>query len=96
MNLDVCYQLKFDDLWCVCFWKVFSKLFCVCFSIEKLVNGKYFSVKEKFGLVSRKMFFFILDEKCFPEVVTNLEISYYLLIISNLVFKLLIVIYILF
>jgi hypothetical protein len=37
-----------------------------------------------------------LDGKHFPEVVKNLEISYYLLIISNLVLKLLIVIYILF
>jgi hypothetical protein len=103
MNSDVCYQVKFDDLWCVGFGKVFFKLFCVCLSIEKLVNGKYFpvnekhfSVKEKIGLVSRKVFFFYFRRKHFPEVVINLEISYYLLIISNLVFKLLIAIYILF
>jgi len=37
-----------------------------------------------------------LGGKQFPEVVKNLEISYYLLIISNLVLKLLIAIYILF
>jgi hypothetical protein len=37
-----------------------------------------------------------LGGKHFPEVVKNLEISYYLLIISNLVLKLLIAIYILF
>jgi hypothetical protein len=37
-----------------------------------------------------------LGGKHFPEVVENLEISYYLLIISNLVLKLLITIYILF
>jgi hypothetical protein len=37
-----------------------------------------------------------LDGKHFPEVVKNLEMSYYLLIISNLVFELLIAIYILF
>jgi hypothetical protein len=43
-----------------------------------------------------KYFPFILGKKHFPEVVTNLEMSYYLLIISNLVFKLLIAIYILF
>jgi hypothetical protein len=45
---------------------------------------------------SRKCFPFILGEKHFLEVVKNLEMSYYLLIISNLVLKLLIVIYILF
>jgi hypothetical protein len=38
----------------------------------------------------------LVDGKHFPEVVKNLEISYYLLIISNLVLKLLIAIYILF
>jgi hypothetical protein len=44
----------------------------------------------------RKCFPFILGEKHFPEVVKNLEISYYLLIISNLILKILIAIYILF
>ena len=78
------------------FKKISSKFFCICLLLEKLVNKKYFLVKEKFSLISRKMFFFILDGKHFPEVVKNLEISYYLLIISNLVLKLLIVIYILF
>jgi hypothetical protein len=34
------------------FWKPLSKLSCVCLPLEKLVNEKYFSVKEKFGLVS--------------------------------------------
>jgi hypothetical protein len=43
-----------------------------------------------------KCFFFILGGKHFSEVVKNLEMSYYLLIISNLVLKLLIDIYILF
>jgi hypothetical protein len=37
-----------------------------------------------------------LDGKHFPEVVKNLEMSYYLLFILNLVLKLLIAIYILF
>jgi hypothetical protein len=32
--------------------KPLSKLSCVCLTIEKLVNGKHFLVKEKFGLVS--------------------------------------------
>jgi len=45
---------------------------------------------------SGKCFPFILDRKHFPEVVKNLEMSYYLLIISNLILKLLIAIYILF
>ena len=38
----------------------------------------------------------LVNEKHFPEIVKNLEMSYYLLIISNLVLKLLITIYILF
>jgi hypothetical protein len=43
-----------------------------------------------------KCFPFILSGKHFPEVVKNLVMSYYLLIILNLILKLLIVIYILF
>jgi hypothetical protein len=50
------------------FWKVvsgksLSKLFCVCLLLEKLVNGKHFSVKGKFGLVSRKVFSFYFEWK---------------------------------
>jgi len=33
-----------------------SKLFCVYLPLEKLVNGKHFPIKGKFGLVSRKVF----------------------------------------
>jgi hypothetical protein len=44
----------------------------------------------------KKYFPFILNGKHFSEVVKNLEMLYYLLIISNLVLKLLIAIYILF
>ena len=29
--------------------KLFSKLSCVCLTLEKLVNGKHFPVKGKFG-----------------------------------------------
>jgi len=36
--------------------KSLSKLSCVCLSLEKLVNGKHFPVKEKFNLVFRKVF----------------------------------------
>jgi len=43
------------------FWNLFSekllsKLLCVCLSLKKLVNEKHFPVKEKFDLVSRKVF----------------------------------------
>ena len=79
--------------WKVIFRKSLSKLSCVCLSLEKLVNGKHFPAKKKFGLIFRKVFS-ILDGKHFPEVVKNLEMSYYLLIISNVVLKLLITIYI--
>jgi hypothetical protein len=46
---------------CVCFpesdfRKPLSKLSYVCLPLEKLVNGKHFPVKEKFGLVFRKVF----------------------------------------
>jgi hypothetical protein len=36
--------------------KSLSKLSCVCLLLGKLVNGKHFSVKEKFSLVFRKVF----------------------------------------
>jgi len=74
--------------------KLIFKFSCVCLPLEKLVNGKHFPVnekhfpvKEKFGLVSRKVFFLILNGKYFPEIVKNLKILYYLLIISNLILK---------
>jgi len=57
---------------------------------------KIFQSKRNLTWFSWKCFPFMLDRKYFLEVVKNLEISYYLLIISNLVLKLLIVIYILF
>jgi hypothetical protein len=36
--------------------KPLSKLSCVCLPLEKLINGKHFPVKGKFGLVFRKVF----------------------------------------
>jgi hypothetical protein len=49
-------------------------LSCVCLSLGKLVNrkyfpvnGKHFSVKEKFGLVSRKVFSFYFGRKTLFE-----------------------------
>jgi len=78
------------------FLKTTFKLSCTCLSLEKLVNRTHFSVKGKFSLVFRKCFSFILGGKHFLEVVKNLEMLYYLLIISNLILKFLIAIYILF
>jgi len=40
-----------------------SKLSCVCLSLWKLVNGKHFPVKEKFGFVFRKVFSFYFSRK---------------------------------
>jgi len=44
--------------------------FCICLPLEKLVNekyfpvnGKHFPIKEKFGLVSMKVFFFYFRRK---------------------------------
>jgi hypothetical protein len=77
--------------------KSLSKLSCVCLTLRKLVNGKHFPVKGKIWLgFQENVFLENLGGKHFPEVVKNLEMSYYLLIISNLVLKLLIAIYILF
>jgi len=44
--------------WKLVFEKSLFKFFCVCLSLEKLVNRKHFPVKEKFGLISRKIFSF--------------------------------------
>jgi len=62
--------------------------------IKKLVNKKYFPIKRKFGLIFKKVFSFYFGRKHFLKIMKNLEMSYYLLIISNLVLKLLITIYI--
>jgi hypothetical protein len=75
---------------------LFLKFFYDCFLLENLVNEKYFSVKKNLVLFLEKYFPFILDGKHFVEIIKNLEISYYLLIISNLVLKFFIAIYILF
>ena len=63
---------SYSYLWCVCFWKVISgkplsKLSYICLLLGKLVNGKYFPVKEKFDLVSRKMFSFYFGRKTLSE-----------------------------
>jgi hypothetical protein len=51
--------------WKLIFEKLFFKLFCVCLLLGKLVNGKHFPVKEKFGLISRKVFSFYFGRKTF-------------------------------
>ena len=64
------------------------------------IKNTFWSIKNTFQSKKNltwflgKCFPFILDGKHFLKVVKNLEILYYLLIISNLVLKLLIVIYI--
>ena len=58
----------------IIFGKSLFKLSCVCLSLGKLVNGKHFPVKEKFGLVSRKMFSF-LTVFVFRKVVSGKPLS---------------------
>jgi len=52
----------------------FSKLSRVCLLLRKLINGKHFTVKGKFGLVSRKMFF-LLAVFVFRKVVSRKSLS---------------------
>ena len=40
----------------VIFEKLLLKFLCVCLLLEKLINEKYFLVKEKFSLIFRKIF----------------------------------------
>jgi hypothetical protein len=51
----------------VVFRKSLFKLSCVYLSLEKLINGKHFSVKEKLGLVFRKVFSFYFGRKTLSE-----------------------------
>ena len=77
--------------------KPLSKLSCIYLPLEKLVNEKYFSVSSQRKIwlgFQESVFLKTLGRKHFLKVMKNLEISYYLLIISNLVLKLLIAIYI--
>ena len=55
-----------------------------------------FQSKKNLAWFQKSIFLKNLGGKHFPEVVKNLKMSYYLLIISNLLLKLLIAIYILF
>jgi len=82
----------------VCFSESgFFQTFLCLFATRKVGQRKILSSQRKIWLGFQKnVFLENLGVKYFPEVVKNLEISYYLLIISNLVLKLLIAIYILF
>ena len=53
-----------------------------------------FQTKKNLTWFPEKCFLFILSGKYFLKIVKNLKMSYYLLIISNLILKLLIAIYI--
>jgi len=89
-------------LWCVCFpesgfQETTFQIFLCLFAIRKVGQRKTLSSQRKIWLSFQKsVFLFILGGKHFPEVVKNLEMSYYLLIISILVLKPLIAMYILF
>jgi hypothetical protein len=82
--------------WKLIFRKSLFKFCCVYLPLKKLINGKHFPVKEKFGLVSRKVFSFYFGRKTLSGNYKKIRNIIYLLIISNLILKLLIVIYILF
>jgi hypothetical protein len=61
-------------LGCICvFGKSLSKFSCVCLSLEKLVNEKHFLVKEKFGLISRKVFSFYFGWKTLSKSCKNFK-----------------------
>jgi hypothetical protein len=67
------------------------------FDIRKVGQQKTLSSQRKIWLdFQESVFLKKLSEKHFSEVVKNLEMSYYLLLISNLIPKLLSAIYILF
>jgi len=89
-------------LGCVCFlesgfWKITFQTFLCLFAIRKVGQWKTLSSQRKIWLgFQESVFSKNLGRKHFLEVVKNLEMSYYLLIISNLILKLLIDIYILF
>jgi len=79
------------------FRKTTFQTFLCLFIFRKVGQWKTLSSQRKIWLSFQKSIFLKnLSGKHFLKVVKNLEISYYLLIISNLILKLLIAIYILF
>jgi len=99
MNIQKIYIKKLGH---VCFpdsgfREITFQIFPCLFAIRKVGQRKTLSSQRKIWLgFHESLFLKNLGGKHFPEVVKNLEMSYYLLIISNLVLKLLITIYILF
>jgi len=98
----VWFQESVFPFGCVCFPEsgfqetTFQTFLCL-FAIRKVGQRKALSSQRKIWLgFQESVFLKNLGGKHFPEVVKNLEMSYYLLIISNSVLKLLIAIYILF
>jgi hypothetical protein len=49
------------------FKKLHSKLSIIYLLLEKLANKKHFSVKQKFGLVFKKVFSFYFGQKTLPR-----------------------------
>jgi len=79
------------------FWKITFQTFLCLFAIKKVHQRKTLSSQRKIWLgFQESVFLENLGGKHFPELVKKLEMLYYLLIISNLVLKFFIVIYILF
>ena len=77
------------------FLKTTFQTFLCLFVIRKVSQRKTrSSQKDNMVWFPEKCFPFILSRKHFLKIMKNLEMSYYLLIISNLVLKLLIAIYI--
>jgi len=58
----------------VIFKKLFSKLSCICLPLEKIINEKYFPVKKKFDLISRKLFS-LLAVFVFRKVISGKSLS---------------------
>jgi hypothetical protein len=73
--------------------KIILNFFSCLFIFIKISKRQTLFTQKKIGLVFKKVFFLILGIKHFLEIIENLEISYYLLIISNLVLNILIIIY---
>jgi len=79
------------------FWETNFQTFVCLFAIRKVGQRKTLSSQRKIWLsFQESVFLENLGGKNFLKVLKNLEISYYLLIISNLILKLLIAINILF
>jgi len=75
------------------FLKIIFQTLLYLFVNRKIDQWKILFSQKKLSWLSKKCFLSILDGKHFSEIMKNLKISYYLLIIINLILKLLIAIY---